>query len=441
MDLDAFAALAATLVGHDPAQHPALLARHGVTTAAFEAAGGRIARLSGADATRYREAFEGALRARLGGDPDLSFSAFVAANVEARAGGDMAACVRASGLPGEAHFLLASYVWGRRLEADARLAGLFEASVEVGLARRGRARPSRPAPRPARQVRALACPRCGAHKRTAARTAYIYCDYCAYLFDYDDRPFVDALGGLPFQATFARLREASLPTIRRAREAGDTAGYRAAWAWVYEQDITLLPEGYSPRVAEAGYRAGLVDFSARSCEAVSGDAEVRRAREAAEESWSRSFSRPSAKKLTAYVRAGLAALDREVACYASAGLFSLHPDALAPEEFRRIGARQLLRECLPNADAAARAAILHEADLRDEFVDVPPVDLARSSCGQCGSPLLVAEGAHRVLCESCGHVLDARAPRVPCPVCAAPFVAASGHGVECGYCHSRFESL
>lgn len=439
MQLEHYAHVAATLVGVDVASHEAVLASMGVTQQAYEAAseywGERLAD-DQALMKSYGEAYHQALARRVGDGPQLSFDRFVEANIVYNTDGDYAASCAAAGMAAPL-YELRSLEWRMRMSEDCRLLGLFQARLQVGVARGLQPRQPLAPPQAARLAFPRTCPRCGAHKCTQPRTAYVYCDFCAYLFDYDNerarRPGDDS-----FPEVVAILSAAVGEELRRLRTTGQLDAYWETWRWIYEIDIELGPEGWSPRVAEPEYRRVLLDWAAESCVLRNTNTELRGKSERIGEAYAHACEQPSREALVALFRTMQQELDREIQIYATAGLFERHPDGLDVATYRHLSTIDNLREVLPNADAAARESILLEAALRLDPVELPPVDMERTTCGSCGGPLLLVAGAQRLLCEACGVVLDASRSRFPCVQCGAPVLAVASKEIACAYCGARF---
>ncbi|MGF1465324.1 MAG: hypothetical protein ACFCGT_04250 [Sandaracinaceae bacterium] len=441
-DLTEFAALAAALTGIDASEHPATLAEHGSSPEAWEAAVAHFTpRLEEDSDLRedYADAFREALVAQVG-PVDLDLDRYIESSVAAQCGTPFEEVVASLGLDAR-RYLAAGYAWTARLSDEPRRLALYEARVKLGVAHHRREERPLPPPRAATHARPIRCDSCGAPKVTTPRTAYVYCDYCGALFDYDFDLAGEILHGLPFGEISAILRRGVIDEIRAAREAGDEETWRACWAWVFEHDMRLTPETWSPRILEPTYRDAMVRWSAETSLVVAKDERFARSQKRVEEAYIHAIGAPSADHLVAYARACIEDSETRVGAWSEWGLLEQHPDGDGPEVILRNDRKWMLRECLANADDDARARILELAGIDDRYDELPPVDLSRATCGPCGGPLLLAEGARRLLCEACGHVLDADAPRFACPSCGASVIAARRGRVSCRWCQARFDVL
>lgn len=436
LGLQDYARLTASMIGLDADAADQLLAREGMSREAFEAGRERWReRLEEGNEElngRYAELFRGALAARAGDGPGMSFDDFVEAAVVEGKGASLAEWGVAQAMS-EPLVVLRMLEWRERGARDPRLGAL--GTLRIALASGGTDRKPRIAqPKVARLVFPRTCPRCGAHKRTEPRTAYVYCDYCAFLFDYD----FERQGPASDVPVFDTLVEAVRAELRAQFAAEDWAAYRSTWRWVYETDMELGPAGWSPRIREEGYRKAMLDFSVETCVLRNTSPILRGKADRVESAYLMAFMAPSRDSLFAYFQTLKGELEREVRVYSEHGMWSRHPDELDPATYRYIATVQILGEVLPNADAVARKAIVDAADVRREAVELPPVDTERSTCGSCGGPLIVVKGSKRMVCEGCGVVLDAARRRFPCTQCGAPVLAGTQGAIACAYCGTWF---
>src|SRR5579859_1125802 len=110
-------------------------------------------------------------------------------------------------------------------------------------------------------VKRCSCVVCGAPKKLPTVTAYVYCDYCAALIDYDLRRACegDTTPGPAYAATVNATQAAS----RAAVAAGDRAAYRDLQRKVYEAYAANVPMAVSHRARnDAAYLATYVSYMA-----------------------------------------------------------------------------------------------------------------------------------------------------------------------------------
>lgn len=110
-------------------------------------------------------------------------------------------------------------------------------------------------------VKRCSCVVCGAPKKLPSVTAYVYCDYCASLIDYDLRRACegDTTPGPAYAATVNSTQAAS----RAAAAAGDRDTYRDLQRKVYEAYAANVPMAVSHRARnDPAYRTAYVNFMA-----------------------------------------------------------------------------------------------------------------------------------------------------------------------------------
>ena len=110
-------------------------------------------------------------------------------------------------------------------------------------------------------VKRCSCVVCGAPKKLPNITAYVYCDYCASLIDYDLRQACtgDTAVGPAYAAAVNSAQAASQAAIA----AGDREGYRALQRQVYEAYVLHVPMAVSHRARnDPAYRSAYVEYLA-----------------------------------------------------------------------------------------------------------------------------------------------------------------------------------
>ena len=265
-----------------------------------------------------------------------------------------------------------------------------------------------------RQHRVLAsrCPACAAPRTRPSPTAYVYCDHCGALMDYDfgvalsvpiERP------GPAYEAARARMGV----TLAEVRERGDIAGYRGLQRTLFGAWVDAAPTGAPPRIKDPAYRAAYIAWLAEAQVVADFDAEAR-ARETAMHGAVgklQFFSAHGAIRVPAIqfrelVDAMFAYEARRDELYVEHGVYALHPDGASRELQRRIGLSMFTQAWLPMLEPAEAAALLARTDLAREYTTVEPPAVRDTACTQCGAALAIVDGARRVVCEHCGRLVD-----------------------------------
>ncbi|HEY1694693.1 MAG TPA: hypothetical protein VGG39_21125 [Polyangiaceae bacterium] len=317
-------------------------------------------------------------------------------------------------------------------QRDPRVAA--EVNARVTLHNAALAARSLPPPAPARHVRARRCPRCGGYKRTAPRTAYVYCDYCGQFFDYDEDLARARIGGAELDTLLVVLAEGVSQEVARARAAGDDDAYRRAWRWPYEMDMTLCPWNWSPRIGDPAYRAAMVDYCAGVTFVNNHDPGRRALVDRRSDVGFAAREQPTEAGLEAYLHAEYEVIAHEVESYRRAGLLAAHPDRFDPATLLHVAFTLNVLDWHGKVPDAVFDWLIRRAGVRTEKAEVDAVGIGQATCGSCGGRLLLVQGASVVVCEACGHELDSRHV-YPCPGCGAHLVARPGtQSAKCAWC-------
>jgi LSD1 subclass zinc finger protein len=294
-------------------------------------------------------------------------------------------------------------------------------------------------------VKRCSCVVCGAPKKLPTVTAYVYCDYCASLIDYDLRRACE--GDTAPDPAYAATVNSSHAAAQAALAAGDRAAYRGLQQRIFEAYVTGVPMAVSHRARnDPGYRSAYVGYMAEAATVRAFDpasqaleAEMRQRvmglryggnmmspTVAPDSFW------PMADTLERQIEAGRAQ-------YRSAGLAELDPDHAEhlTGKFAWSGFCQGWLGMLP-ADAAAK--LLDRAGLASEYVPVAAADGQPRHCGGCGAGFSALAGARAIICEGCGRRMDLGSAEIPCAACGAVMTLPAGADrVACPFCQAQVE--
>ena len=84
------------------------------------------------------------------------------------------------------------------------------------------------------------CPACGTPKTRPSATAYVYCDACGALADYDFRKACEQPMRLP-GPVYRSLQERLAPKLAKAQAAGDRDAYRKIQLQLFDAWVTACP--------------------------------------------------------------------------------------------------------------------------------------------------------------------------------------------------------
>src|ERR1044071_2469366 len=112
-------------------------------------------------------------------------------------------------------------------------------------------------------IKRVNCSQCGAPKSLPSTTAYIYCDYCGSLMDYDFRMAnADTNAGLT-NTVFHRIIATMQIPLMQAKARGDREAYRQIYRQVFAQWLQECPLAASPRAKnDMEFRSQLIDYFA-----------------------------------------------------------------------------------------------------------------------------------------------------------------------------------
>jgi len=134
--------------------------------------------------------------------------------------------------------------------------------ASAGLARQGEAMPTSLKAH-SQFIKRVSCSQCGAPKSLPSTTAYIYCDYCGALIDYDFRiANADTNAGLT-NTVFHRLIAPLQVSLEQAKAHGEADTYRRLHKQVFSEWLQECPMAVSPRAkTDLAFREQMVAYLA-----------------------------------------------------------------------------------------------------------------------------------------------------------------------------------
>jgi hypothetical protein len=292
------------------------------------------------------------------------------------------------------------------------------------------------------------CRTCGGPKRLPSPSAYLYCDYCGALADYDFRKACDSTA-LPGPA-YVNLANSMRATTDAAKAAGDQAAYREAQRRLFEAYVTECPQAVSHRVGDAKYRAGLVNYMAET--AVVNDFDPAFSALAAEViekvkvlQWKgglqdRKVAGPSFRVMADVLKKQLA---RANELSSSPTLRDMDPDRAAKEVRDHMSSSTFCQGWLPFLEADDAKWLISDWGLDAEYTKLEvPTDGENWHCGRCGGDVVVLPGAKVVVCDHCGNSLDVGGGQSPCRGCGGLITFPVGLSqIDCPYCKTATERI
>ncbi|TMM15602.1 MAG: hypothetical protein E6G01_09825 [Actinobacteria bacterium] len=296
-------------------------------------------------------------------------------------------------------------------------------------------------------VKRCTCTFCGAPKKLPSTNAYVYCDYCGSLADYDLHRAceTDTMPG----PEYTRLVNGLQPELKAARAAGDTTHYRELQRQVFGAYVTNCPMAVSHRAkADEDYRNDLVAYLAESGVQRAFDPEATRleqemAQRVAALRWTGSV-------MTRQVDTGsfwpmTETLSRQVEVHdmlnRRSGVSELDPDK-ADFLQSKLAWSMFCQGWLRYLPEDAAQQLLERTGLTNEYVPIQPEGSQDRRCSGCGGEIHALPGAKEVVCDGCGRKLDVTAAELTCGNCGATMTFPSGAShMACPYCKVDVERV
>ena len=292
-------------------------------------------------------------------------------------------------------------------------------------------------------IKRVNCSQCGAPKSLPSTTAYLYCDYCGSLIDYDFRiANADTNAGLTNTVFHRLMLHYEIPLVQ-ARARGDRAEYRRMYREVYAKWIAECPLAVSPRAKnDPLFREQLVIYYAES--AVTKDMDPQQAElEARMNALAPALQRiptPGGAWMVAgpfwqYAEVFKEQMEKAYALMHKLGVDAMDPDKAPPGVAVRMEYSTFCQAWLPHLSPQDGERLLKMYGLSAEYNEAKPLAGDHRKCGCCGSLIMALPGAKQVVCENCGYTIDVASQGMPCSKCGAllSFPVASNH-ITCPYC-------
>ena len=291
-------------------------------------------------------------------------------------------------------------------------------------------------------VKRCTCVTCGAPKQLPSATAYVYCDYCASLVDFDLRQACegDTLPGPEYVA----LVNGSQAASQAAVAAGDRDGYRAIQERIFSAYVANVPMAVSHRARnDREYRQAYVRYMAEAAVARAFDpayqvleAEMRQRVMGLR--YTGNMMSPTVDPDSFWPMAGT--LEKQVelsrAHYRAGGFADIDPDR-GEHLLGKMAWSGFCQGWLGMLPTDAAAQLLERTGLTSEYVPVTAVDGQPRHCGGCGAEFTALPGANAIVCEGCGRTMHLGDAEIPCASCGATMTLPAGADeTSCPFCQS-----
>lgn len=292
-------------------------------------------------------------------------------------------------------------------------------------------------------IKRVNCSQCGAPKSLPSTTAYLYCDYCGALMDYDFRiANADTNAGLT-NTVYHRIYAAVQTHIAQAKARGDQEESRRLYRQVYTQWLQECPTAASPRAyKDMAFREQFINYQVECF--VSKDFDPKQAElEVQMQTLANSLQRiptPGGAWRVAGPFWDYAALFKKQMELAyglirKKGIHEMDPDHAPSGVPLRMEYSYFCQAWLPHLSPEEGERLLKFYGLAGEYDEFKPIQTDSHKCGSCGSELHTLPGAKQVVCENCGFTIDVGSQAMPCKKCGAllSFPVSANH-LLCPYC-------
>lgn len=292
-------------------------------------------------------------------------------------------------------------------------------------------------------IKRINCSQCGAPKSLPSPTAYIYCDYCGSLMDYDFRMAnADTNAGLT-NTVFHRIIATVQAALMQAKARGDREAYRQIYRQVFTQWLQECPMAASPRAkTDMEFRSQLIAYFAECAVVKDLDPQQDVMQAEMNQLVARLQRIPmpgnawrAAGPFWEYAALFKKQMETTYALLKDQGVLAMDPDR-APEGVPiRMEYSTFCQAWLPHLSPEDGERLLKFYGLSAEYDEMKPLQTDKRQCGACGGDIQALPGAKQVVCNSCGYTIDVASQAVPCQKCGAllSFPVSANH-VLCPYC-------
>ncbi len=299
-------------------------------------------------------------------------------------------------------------------------------------------------------VKRVSCAQCGGPKTLPSPTAYLYCDFCGQLVDYDFRRANRGTNAGLTNTVFHRLVAEAAPALVRARTSGDRDAYLGLQRQVFSRWLEHCPDAASPRArTDERFRSAFVEYCAASTTAKDLDpaqADQNARSEALAASLQRIPTPGGAWRVAGPFREYAALFKRQMeevyAMLDRTGVTALDPDHPPGGVAVRMELSTFCQAWLAHLSDADGDRLLREYGLDADYVEVTDQPTEGRTCGGCGADLRTVPGARVVVCDACGRRIEVGAGRAPCRACGVELSYPEGADrVTCPACGSATQRV
>ncbi|MBS1724525.1 MAG: hypothetical protein JSS66_16405 [Armatimonadetes bacterium] len=299
-------------------------------------------------------------------------------------------------------------------------------------------------------VKKTNCHNCGGAKTLPPKTAYVYCDFCGSLTDYDFQKACENPQSMMPGPAYEQLIRDTNADAQLARETKDRDKFIEIQRRLFDRWIELCPNAVSPRAKrDENYRKQLVEYMAQTATVNEFDEKYQEfAAQVTKDTmgikWQGMYPKMTAESSTFWplYQTVKAQLEYSYGILKANGVLDLHPDQ-APEDLqRRMTWSMFCQGWLPTLGPEDSERMIADAGLKGEYTRMEPVETTVRHCGGCGGEMHMLKGAKVMICEECGTKVDVGNPEVNCKNCAGMISFPVGvNRLQCPYCTSEAQRM
>lgn len=290
------------------------------------------------------------------------------------------------------------------------------------------------------------CPSCGGAKSRASASAYVYCDFCGNLADYDFKKACQQAKDLP-GPVYEKLAAALKPQCEQAVLANDRTKYLGIQRSLFDAWVDACPNAVPVRVRDPDFRKQYVAHMAECATACAFDEGCRKISEdirvaTAKLVWKQAGTRVWCTR-ESFMPLLEAVVENMERCYSDEmrQQYTPHPDGATAALLKRIGHALFVQGWLPYVDADTASVLLEKTGLVQEYLKTPGIDVVELSCGHCKNAVPVYAGARQCVCEQCGHKLAVE-QAIRCDGCGSHLaIDKNVSDFSCPHCRRRIERI
>ena len=321
---------------------------------------------------------------------------------------------------------------------------LSQTGVSAGLPRQGDKLPTSLQAH-SRYIKRVSCSQCGGPKSLPSKTAYIYCDFCGMLIDYDFRiANADTNAGIT-NTVFHRLIAKVQEPLAQAKASGDQERCREIYLQIFSDWIQECPMAVSPRAQnDPVFRDQMIAYKAE-CLVVKDFDPRQTPLDAKMQKLAASLQRiptPNGAWMVAgdfwsYAKLFKQQMELAYERIHDLGVDAMDPDKAPPGVAIRMEFSTFCQAWLPHLSPEDGDQLLKLYGLDAQYDEVQPQQGDCRQCGSCGNDIQVLAGARRVVCEFCGFTIDVDSEAVPCRKCGAILsFPVSAKNLVCPHCNT-----